>query len=45
MGTNPEISQHYPKTIALDETLVQTGRSSCASNPAARHRCDRFPCG
>jgi L-amino acid N-acyltransferase YncA len=25
MGTNPEISQHYPKTIALDETLVQTG--------------------
>ena len=25
MGTNPEISQHYPKQIALDETLVQTG--------------------
>jgi hypothetical protein len=25
MATNPEISQHYPKKIALDETLVQTG--------------------
>jgi L-amino acid N-acyltransferase YncA len=25
MGTNPEISQHYPKQLALDETLVQTG--------------------
>jgi L-amino acid N-acyltransferase YncA len=25
MGTNPEISQHYPKTIALDETPVKTG--------------------
>jgi L-amino acid N-acyltransferase YncA len=25
MGTNPEISRHYPKRIELDETLVQTG--------------------
>ena len=25
MGTNSEISQHYPKTIELDETLVQVG--------------------
>jgi hypothetical protein len=25
MGTNPEISQHFPKTIALDETPVKTG--------------------
>jgi len=25
MGTNPEISRHYPKKIELDETLVQTG--------------------
>src|ERR1700720_68034 len=25
MGTNPEITQHYPKQLALDETLVQTG--------------------
>ena len=25
MGTNPEISQQYPKTIALDETPVKTG--------------------
>jgi hypothetical protein len=25
MGANSEISQHYPRTIALDETLVPSG--------------------
>jgi hypothetical protein len=25
MDTNPEVSQHYPKQIELDETLVQSG--------------------
>jgi L-amino acid N-acyltransferase YncA len=25
MGTNPEISRHYPKKVELDETLVLTG--------------------
>jgi L-amino acid N-acyltransferase YncA len=35
MGTNPEISRHYPKKIELDETVVLTGPQFLRLRPGA----------
>jgi len=43
MGTNPEVSQHYPKTIALDETLVQTGPQFLRLKPGGAPQVRQVP--
>jgi hypothetical protein len=43
MSTNPEISQHYPKTIALDETLVQTGPQFLRLRPGGSPQIRQVP--
>src|SRR5258708_35011567 len=43
MGTNPEIGQHYPKLIALDETLVQTGPQFLRLKPGGSPQTRQVP--
>jgi L-amino acid N-acyltransferase YncA len=43
MGTNPEVSQQYPKTIALDETLVQTGPQFLRLKPGGAPQVRQVP--
>ncbi len=43
MGTNREVSQHYPKTIALDETLVQTGPQFLRLKPGGAPQVRQVP--
>jgi L-amino acid N-acyltransferase YncA len=43
MGTNPEISRHYPKTIGLDETLVQTGPQFLRLKPGGSPQIRQVP--
>jgi L-amino acid N-acyltransferase YncA len=43
MGTNPEISQHYPKKIELDETLVQTGPQFLRLKPGGAPQMRQIP--
>jgi L-amino acid N-acyltransferase YncA len=43
MGTNPEISRHYPKKIELDDTLVLTGPQFLRLKPGGSPHSNEIP--
>jgi hypothetical protein len=43
MGTNPEISRHYPKKVELDETLVLTGPQFLRLKPGGSPQIHQIP--